>query len=529
MKTRYYNGIIYPTMEASPVSEMIVENDMIVSIGQTNENQFDKEVDLNGRTVIPGLNDSHMHLIASARLLKQIDCTKATSIDSLIEQTINQVKEGNGWIAGRGWNQDYFDAPVMPTRYDLDRISTTRPICLIRACGHIAVVNSVALDRLNIKKGHIPTIEGGVIYQDEQGEPNGQFSEFALEIVYKELGVPTKETLKELILEGANQLVSMGVTSVQSDDFKCFSNMPFQMVIDAYTELAQEQKLPIRVYQQCLLPQQPLLQSFIDAGYHTGYGSDYYRLGPLKLLIDGSLGARTAWLSRPYHDDPSTSGVATYDLKQFETIGHMAHEHGMQLAVHTIGDQAATTALSLFERLNQGENSQRHGLVHAQITTMEQLQQIAKQRILAYVQPIFLHYDQHMVEDRVGPELAKTSYHFKTLMTLGAPVSYGTDSPVESFNPWDNIYCAMTRKDLNGNGPWHPNEGVTLKEALHCYSVEGAYASFEEQRKGCLTPGMLADFIVLDQPIFELDPEQIRATTVWMSVVGGIVRYQRVD
>lgn len=527
MKTLYYNGIIYQNMDSAPVSQMVIEGEHILAVGEALLSSYPEaiQVDLNQRTVIPGLNDSHMHLIASARLMKQIDCTQATSIASLIEQTLSQVKEGTGWILGRGWNQDYFDQPVLPTRLDLDKISTSRPVCLVRACGHIAVVNSVALELMGIEKGRIPEISGGVIYVDDLGHPNGLFSEFALELIYKELGVPTKEILKELILDASNQLLAYGVTSVQSDDFRSFSNMPFEMVIEAYQELASTNQLPIRVYQQCLLPEFELLESFIQEGYHTGYGDDYYRLGPLKLLIDGSLGARTAWLSRPYHDDPSTSGVATYDLDKFQAISKLAHEHHMQLAVHTIGDQAVSTALATFKSLSQESNVNRHGLVHAQITTMDQLQQMADQGILTYVQPIFLHYDQHMVEQRVGLELAKTSYHFKTMIDLGIHSSYGTDAPVEPFNPWDNIYCAVTRKDLNGNGPWHQEEGVSLKQAIHSYSKEGAYASFEEETKGQLLPGMLADFIVLEDDLFNMNLEDIRDIKVHMSVVGGVVRY----
>jgi len=534
MESIYKNGKIYTLNKKQCVEAMYIKDGYIKDIGtneyilQTYPNS--ETNDLEGRCVIPGFNDSHLHFISPVN----IELFDVRSIDDLVNMTLAQVPselDENEWIIGRGWNHDYFDTNTIPTRYDLDRISTTHPVCLIRACGHIAVINSKALALLNISKENIPSIDGGLFNVDENGEPNGLVTEFAVDYVKSHFNKPSIARIKEIILENGKRLLSEGITSIQTDDFMSVANVEFENILQAYQELNDENKLPLRIYEQCQLPEYETLKRFLDYGYRTGQGNDFFKIGPLKLLLDGALGARTAWMSKPYHDDASTTGIATYDMEVFTNLVNYAHQEGMQIAVHGIGDQAIKQIIDTYIKAqnNFTRADARHGIVHVQITEREDLVKMADHRILAYVQPIFLHYDQHIVEERVGKELASTSYNFKTLRDLNAPTSFGTDSPVEPTNPFNNLYCAITRKDLSGTQQhgWNESECFTLEEALDAYTTQSAYASFEEGKKGKLLPDMLADFIILSDDIFEIDTEQIKELSVLKTVVNGEVRFTK--
>ena len=304
--------------------------------------------------------------------------------------------------------------------------------------------------------------------------------------------------------------------------------MPYAVINEAYRELEAEGLLTVRVYEQANFTTLTSLSDFVEAGNVTGTGTDYLRIGPLKMLGDGALGARTAYLSVPYADAPDTRGLSVFTPEAFDEMIGYANAHGMQVAVHCIGDACLDLVLNSMEKAltEHPRADHRHGIVHCQITRPDQLERIAKMKLHVYAQSIFLDYDMHIVEDRVGKELAESSYSWKTLMDKGVTVSNGSDCPVEMPDVMAGIQCAVTRRDLKGNGPYLPREAFTVQEALDSFTKMGAKASFEETIKGEIKPDMLADFVVLGENPFETVPSKLKDIPILATYLGGKMIYQ---
>lgn len=525
MRTVYYNAVVY-TGQLPLQQAFVVENGRFVFVGSNEEAMaqgVETVVDLRGAFVCAGFNDSHMHLLNLGQTLTIAQLGQHTrSLEDMIV-CLAQTKPGRGgWILGRGWNQDFFsDMDRMPNRWDLDRVSTEHPVCATRACGHALVINSRALEMLGIT-ADTPQIDGGQIVM-ENGQPNGVFFDNAMDLVYSAIPSPSKEDVKEMLRRACRELNGYGITSCHSDDYCVFQNLPWQTVNEAYRELESEGVLSVRVYEQSNFGSVDALSEFIEAGNVTGAGNEFFRIGPLKLVGDGALGARTAYLSGSYADDPNAVGLSVYTPEAFDQLIGYAHAHGMQVAVHCIGDACLDLVLGSIERAlaaNPREDH-RHGIVHCQITRPDQLDRIAEDRLHVYAQSIFLDYDIHIVEQRVGSELAQSSYSWKTLMNRGVTVSNGSDCPVELPRVLGGIQCAVTRCDLNGFGPYLQNEAFTVQEALDSFTRASARASFEEAVKGQIMPGMLADFVVLGGDPFSTDTAQIKDIPVLMTFLAG--------
>lgn len=528
MKTAYFNGKVY-TGDLPLAEAFVVENDKFIFAGTTEKARklADTEIDLEGKFVCAGFNDSHMHLLNYGYSLIMAPVNMHTGS---LEDMINCLKEYhaenpngiNGWILGRGWNQDYFaDVSRMPNRWDLDNVTTEMPVCAVRCCGHALSVNSKALEILGIT-AETPQVPGGEIVM-ENGEPNGVFLDNAMDMVYTAIPAPTKEDVKNMIRAACKALNSYGVTSSQSDDYCVFRNLPWQTVNEAYTELENTGELTVRVYEQANFTNVKGLSDFVDAGNITGKGSDNFKIGPLKMLGDGALGAHTAFLSRPYADAPETCGIPVFTQKTFDEMISFANKNNMQCAIHAIGDGCLDRVLAAVEKAldEKPRANHRHGIVHCQITRPDQLEKIAALKLHVYAQSIFLDYDIQIVESRVGKELADTSYSWKTLLSRGATVSNGTDCPVELPFALGGIQCAVTRRTLKGGEAYLPQEAFTVKEALDSYTASGAYASFEENEKGRIEAGMVADFVVLSQNPFEVSPDRISEIQVLETFMGG--------
>lgn len=532
MRTIYYNGAVYTG--ALPLVQSFGEEDGRFFFAGSNEEavalkrEGDRLVDLQGRFVCSGFNDSHMHLLSygsSLRMAQLADRTGSLSdmLNCLREFRDSRTFRENAWLQGRGWNQDYFaDTDRMPNRHDLDKVSTDIPICAVRACGHCLVVNTKALTLLGIG-ANTPQPAGGRIGMEE-GEPDGRFFDNAMDLIYEAIPAPDKEEVKEMMLAACRSLNAYGVTSSQTDDYCAFHNVPWPLVNEAYRELEAEGRLTVRVYEQSNFTSLEALKAFVEAGNRTGTGSSLFKIGPLKMLGDGALGARTAYLGRPYADDPSTCGIPVFSQEVMDEMVGYANAQGMQVAVHAIGDACLDRVLTAYERAmaSHPRKDPRHGIVHCQITRPDQLAKIGRMGLHVYAQSIFLDYDIHMVKERVGEELASTSYSWKTLMETGATVSNGTDCPVELPDALACIQCAVTRKTLKDQiGPYLSDQAFTVKEALDSYTCGGAYASFEENIKGKISPGMLADFVVLEENPFETPPEKLREIPVRETYLGG--------
>ena len=538
MKTIYYNGAVYTG--ALPLAEAFaVEDGRFTFAGTSNDalalkHPGDNLVDLNGSFVCAGFNDSHMHLLglgealSSARLDQHTG--SLTELIACLKDFADNHGPARGWIFGRGWNQDYFSDEVrMPNRWDLDKVSTEYPVCAVRACGHALAVNSRALSLLGIT-ADTPQPDGGQIVL-ENGEPNGVFFDNAMELVYSAVALPSKEEIKAMLRNACRALNSFGVTSCQSDDYCVFPALSWAPINEAFHELEEAGELSVRVYEQSNFTNLPALQSFVQAGNRTGTGTDRFRIGPLKILGDGALGARTAFLSNPYADAPETCGIPVFSQETFDEMIGYANEQGMQVAVHAIGDACLDRVLSaLTKALDANPRvDHRHGIVHCQITRADQLQKIAGMGLHVYAQSIFLDYDLNILESRVGKDLTRTSYCWNTLRKTGATVSNGTDCPVELPFALGGIQCAVTRRNLNATVPAHqPEEAFTVQQAIDSYTCWGAYASFEEAIKGKIEPGMLADFVVLGGNPFTVPANEIKDIPVFATYVGGEMVYNRV-
>lgn len=514
-----------------------IKDGKILKVGDNEEimsgyQSYTKVIDLNGKLLIPGFNDSHMHLLSFGLSLQRVNLTDSKSVEEIILRTHKFILENNievgKWVQGTGWNHDYFDKKVFPTRYDLDKISTENPICIIRTCYHIAVVNSKALEILNITKDS-RQIAGGLFDVDDSGEPLGIFRENALRLIYDFIPEPDVSEIKDAIHKAVLIASSRGITSIQTDDFEHIPSKDYEKIMRAYNELHEEGRLNVRINEQCLLPDMSRLNDFIEKGYITGKGNDFFKIGPLKLLADGSLGARTALLFDAYSDDRNTCGISIYSQEQLDELVIKAHEKGLQIAVHCIGDKAMHMALNSIEKAQSEYPREdcRHSIVHCQITSEDLMKRFKRLNIIAHIQPIFLNYDLHIAKDRIGIERTKTAYNWKTLLNEGVTLAIGTDCPVENINALQNVYSAVTRMDLNGypkNG-WMPEQRLTVYETVYGYTMGAAYASFEDKEKGSVSEGKFADFSVLSEDIFNIEPERIKDVKVLMTIVGGRITY----
>lgn len=531
----FYNGKL-ATMdnEKTICQALAIEGDRIVAVGSDEEilamkGEDTELVDLEGRLMVPGFNDSHMHLLSYGYSLTMADLNGTDSVQDVVHRTRrfmeeNSVEEGK-WIRGRGWNQDYFKGEKrFPTRHDLDMVSRDHPVCATRTCGHVLVVNSKALEIMGIDRNS-PQIPGGQFDLDQNGEPNGIFREDAMRLVYDSIPSPGLDEIKDMMKKASRDLNRMGITSVGTDDFEALPGGDYENVIRAYKELVEEGENTVRIYEQCLLPKLDRLQEFLAKGYRTGVGDVNFRIGPLKLLIDGSLGARTAAMVEDYSDDPGNRGIETASQEYLNELVKTAHDEDCQVAVHGIGDKGMYMAFEAMEEAlaKKPRKDHRHGIVHAQITDLPLLEKFSELDALAYIQPIFLDYDWKIVRDRVGEERESTSYNWRRMVDMGIHIPCGSDAPVETFDVMKGIYEAVTRKDLQGNpeGGWLPDQAITVEEALYGFTREGAYASFEEEDKGMLAEGYLADLVVLSEDIFSIEPDDIKDVRVQMTVFGG--------
>lgn len=532
MRTVLTNGKFY--IENDNFKEAIlIEDGIIKEIGSNEEiknYKVDDTIDLQGKTVVPGLNDSHLHLAGTGASMTSCNLTSARSIDDIIRlgrEFLDDNKDLKA-LEGRGWNQDSFETGEkrLINRHDLDEISTEIPIVFTRVCGHMATGNTKALQVLDVDES--TRISGGVIELDSEGNPNGIFSENATKLLDSVIPSKSDEDIEDEILVAADYAVSMGLTSVQSADA---GGKDFQRIFDIIHNIYKNEKTKLRYGHQFNFQEIEDFKLYIESEFkNENYDEKFLSKGALKIFIDGSLGARTALLLDDYADAPGVKGVKVLSDAELTQLVKLASENHIRVITHAIGDGAVESLINVYEdAMENGKNSLRHGIVHCQITSREQLERIAKLNIAVLFQPIFLDYDINIMEDRVGSQLAKTSYAFNTSYKLGTPISLGTDSPVEDLNPWHNIYCAVTRMGLNEKpeGGYNPYEKMEVSDAIDAYTYGSAYNEFKEDFKGRIKPGFVADLVVLDRDIFTIDPVEIKDVNVLKTMIDGEFVYEK--
>ena len=524
MKTIIKNAKIYTPQGIK--HSITIEDNKITGFDETLN--AEQQIDAQGKTVVAGFHDSHMHLLSIGRMLSILRLQEAKSIEDIVRLGRQYILDNpdKDYIIGRGWNQDYFtDAPVMPTKDDLDRICTDKPIVFTRVCGHIGVANSKALQMAGVTKD-TKDPDGGAFVRDDNGVPNGILHETALGYVQRIFPEMSEADIESYYRKAMDYVSSLGITAVQTNDLYEFNQDKILRILNRFDKNGE---LKVRVFHQFTYEDEQALEMFLKEWTNSELFSDRHHLSALKLFKDGSLGARTALMRKPYHDDPTTCGVDTLPNEKIKALGLIAKKYNLPLIVHAIGDGAVAHTIDALATVNDEGNPLRSGIVHHQITDLDLLKKTAKHNLQVFYQPIFLHYDLHIVANRVGKELAKTSYAFKTQMDLGAHTSYGTDAPIEDPNPLECLYCAVTRKDLKGNPPegFMPLEKVTVAEALSNYSEESAYAIRMEDRLGKLDIGHYADLVILSNDPHEVEPDNIKDIQVLITMMNGKVTFDR--
>ena len=477
-------------------------------------NKQTKIIDLKGKMVVPGLIDAHVHMAGFGRWLTRIDLRGAKSIKEIQKKVKKQVQETprGKWILGRGWDQDRLAEKRYPRRWDLDKASPHHPVIINRVCGHMSVVNTEALELAGITKETLSPPGGQIDKEPKTNEPTGILREnAAMNLVWDKVPEPSEEELTDTCSLACRKAVEAGLTSVHWLVYE-----PIE--IRVLQKLKAQGKLPLRAY--IIMPVE-FFGCLRDAGLSTGFGDPVTRIGSIKILVDGSLGARTAALKQPYSDDPSTGGMLICNRRELCDMVAEAHRAGFQLAVHAIGDRAIDLVLTAFERalkqmLRKGH---RHRIEHASVLNKKLIQRMKKIGLIASVQPHFVISDFWVV-NRVGRARAKWVYPFKTLIHEGVVSAGGSDCPVEPISPLLGIYAAVARKSF-------PQERVTVDEALRMYTINAAYASFEEDAKGSIAVGKLADLTVLSDDPRKIAPNKIKDIVVEMTIVGGRTVYSR--
>lgn len=480
-------------------------------------------VDLEGRTVTPGLNDAHCHPLYLGLGLAQVDASSppnATIADIVarVRERVEATPEGQ-WVTGRGYDQARLEDQRHPTRWDLDEVSPRHPVVVVRACGHIAVANSLALKLAGITND-TPDPPGGTIDRDERGEPTGVLREAAQNLVRDLIPPPTLAQGKEALIAAGKQFLSQGVTSVAEAGVRTSDHML------AYEELAAAGELPVRTYLMMMIDE--TLDSLESLGIKTGFGDEWLRIGPAKLFLDGSIGGRTARMREPYEGETDNVGLWMYDPEEIKEKMIRAHLAGFQLCAHAIGDAAISLLLDAYEEALERapRPDHRHRIEHCSIIDLDMVHRIKRVGAVPIPGTSFLYFFNKAYIQNLGWDRIRYAYGMNTFYEHGIVAAASTDAPVVDTNPALGLQTMMTRRSEEGDLMW-AEESVSLAEALRAYTYNGAYASFEEKIKGTLAPGMLGDAAVFNTDLESVDPEAIGEVKVDMTIVDGHIVYER--
>jgi predicted amidohydrolase YtcJ len=530
------------------VSAIAIAKGVIVGVGSDSvvKEEFQGPgtavIDLHGAFVMPGFNDAHVHLGMAGKIKLSVDLTGTKSLAEMQARIRDAAEDAApaAWLTGGGWDHTLWDSKVLPTKGDLDAVTGAHPAFFVRVDGHIAIANSAALAIAGIDR-NTPDPAGGKIDRDRQGEPTGIIRETAQSLISSHVPPPSPDQRLKGDLLALDDAVAHGITSVQDNsDWNDFL---------VYEQLEHEDKLPVRV-SEWLPFDAPMDLLNAHRSYHDS-GDRMLHTTMLKGFMDGSLGSRTAALNSPYADDPGNSGIPRYQQQKLNEMAIERAKAGFQMGFHAIGDRAVSMALDAFAAAEQGTAAQttqlpprnqqtnrpfhsemrravhfpfrdlRYRIEHSQVVDPGDFARYKKLGVIASMQPNHLLTDMSWAEQRLGPERAKGSYAWKSFLDAGVPLAFGTDYPVEPITPFRGVYAAVTRMNEAGTMTYHPDQKITIWQALYAYTQGSAYAEFTEQWKGKLEPGYVADFIVLDRDLTRIPPPEILKTRVLNTVVGG--------
>ena len=531
----FKNGNVYTVNARNPKAEAIaVKGDRIVFVGSNEEAQKyagsqTKVIDLQGKTVVPGMADAHQHLSGVGFREMNLNLEGTTSLEDFlakVKERVDQAKAGE-WVTGRGWIETFWKPPVFPTRWDLDKISPKNPVFLNRADGHGAVANSAALKAAGIDKT-TPNPFGGEISKDKTtGEPNGMLLDAAQGLVRRHIPSATAADAEQAIILGVKRNIELGWTQIQD------AGGSYQDV-DLYKKLYGEGKIKLRVYKAVHGPG-PSATRLISEGATIGAFDNRFTLRTIKVVSDGALGSRGAALLAPYSDAPDTAGFLTVKEEALRPMLIEALRKGIQVETHAIGDKANRFMLDEYERaFNAVPPAQRKVAdprwrdEHTQVLDLADLPRFAKLGVIPSMQPSHAIGDLHFAPKRVGIARLAGAYAWQSLIKSGAIIAGGSDAPVERGEPMIEFYAAVARKDqkgFSGEG-WHPEEAATREQALKMFTIWPAYAAFEEKLRGSIEVGKLADLTILSADIMKIPEMDILKTRNMMTVINGEIVFE---
>ncbi len=492
-------------------------------------------INLAGHFVMPGFNDAHMHLANAGFQRLTVDLMGVKSLTDFRERIRERVQNaGPGeWIVGGGWDQTLWPVQELPSRWDIDEVTTDHPVFLERVDGHIAVANTRALQLASITVASKDPA-GGKIDRDTTGQATGILRETARLAVTQVIPKPGHDKRRQAIEAGLQELARSGITSAQDNSDSGDSQLSWDD-FQIFEEIEREGKLSARITEW--LPFNDPLPTLREHRLAHPESDKLLHTGMLKAYMDGSLGSRTAALLEPYADDPTNSGLPQYQPDQLTQMTKERVDAGFQIGFHAIGDKGVQMALDAFAAAEQeahaisakawnGGTDYRLRIEHAQVTNPLQVAKFKQLKVIASMQPCHLLTDMNWAEARLGPKRAAHSYAWAEFLQKGVTLAFGTDYPVEPVNPFRGLYAAVTRKSEDGKKEYYPEQKLNMEQAIAAYTTGSAFAEFAEKDKGTLAPGMLADLVVLDMDITSVAPEKILGAKVLRTVVGGKTVYE---
>ncbi|CAN5575005.1 amidohydrolase [soil metagenome] len=478
-------------------------------------------INAGGKLVIPGFNDAHVHFMGTGEQLSAVDLRTSKSPEEFVQRIkafAAKLPKGR-WILGGRWDHENWTPNNLPTAAMIDAVTPDNPVFVSRLDGHMAVANSLAIKLAGVNKD-TAEVAGGLIVRDSSGNPAGVFKDAAMGLIGRVIPDPTFEQNIEAATAATDFAASLGVTSVQ--------DMGAGTDVGVYQELLRQGKLKTRVYGCSPLSD---YKRWANTGLHYAFGNPMLRVGCLKGYADGSLGSTTAWFFEPYLDAPNTSGLPRAEVSTTMKQDIIdADKAGLQVMIHAIGDKANATVLDYYENAAKvnGARDRRYRIEHSQHLRQQDIARFGRLKVVASMQPVHLSDDGRWAGKRLDEKRLKGTYAFRTLLDTGAVLAFGSDSPVAPLNPLFGIYAAVTRTTTDGKNPngWFPEQKITVDEAVRGFTYGSAYAEFQEQWKGTLEIGKIADLIMISDDIFKIDPAKIATAKVLTTIVDGKVVFE---
>ena len=523
------NAKIWTVDKARPQAEALaIVGERIVAVGSAADMDVwhgpqTKVVDAQGRLLLPGFNDAHVHFVDGGEHLQEVqlkDTTRPQEFAERIAQRAKKTPKGE-WVTGGDWDEQKWSPAELPTRELIDPVTPNTPVFVNRYDGHESLANSVALALANIT-AKTPDPPGGEIIRDAQGNPTGVLRDAAQDLVAKVMPPMSHSRRMRAIKQAMDYAASLGVTSVQDMN-------PSYDDVKAYSELQEKGQLTLRIY---VAPMETEWKDQAKIGIRHAFGTPLLRMGAVKGYADGSLGSETAYFFDAYTDNPKSHGLLSAEMHPPSAMLQRlrsADAAGLQICIHAIGDRAISMTLDMFAQIEKanGKRDRRWRIEHSQHMAAKDFDRYAQLNVIASVQPYHAIDDGRWAEKRIGPERIKRTYAFRTFLENGVRLAFGTDWSVAPLSPAWTIYAAVTRATLDGKNPdgWIPEQKLTVAEAVEAYTMGSAYAEFQEKDKGSITAGKLADFVVLSDDIFHIPPSQIKNVKVEATYLGGKLVY----